>query len=114
MSDFLEEYKGYVGSVHYSAEDEVFHGKLEGIRDLVTYEATDVSSLKQAFQEAVDDYLETCQKKKRTPATPFRGSFNVRVGPNLHKEAALYAAEHDQSLNSVVSKALEKYLEAAL
>ncbi|HEX7359476.1 MAG TPA: type II toxin-antitoxin system HicB family antitoxin [Bryobacteraceae bacterium] len=110
MSDVME-YKGYVGSVHYSAEDEVFHGKLEGIRDLVTYEGTDVASLKAAFVEAVDDYLATCGKEKRVPDVPFKGTFNVRVGPELHKRAAIFAEEHRKKLNVVVSEALEKYLE---
>ena len=51
------EYKGYFGSVDYSDEDQVLHGRLQFIRDLVTYEGTDAKTLKQAFQEAVDDYL---------------------------------------------------------
>lgn len=110
MSDFLE-YNGYVGSVRYSQEDEVFHGKLEGIRDLVTYEGTDVVTLKSAFQEAIDDYVFTCQKQNRAPQVPFKGSFNVRVGRSLHKRAAVYAADHKKRLNSVVAEALEKYLE---
>jgi predicted HicB family RNase H-like nuclease len=104
------EYKGYIGSVGYSDEDEVFHGKLEGIRDLVTYEGTAVGSLKKAFREAVDDYLATCQRLSRNPDTPFKGSFNVRVGTELHKRAAVYAAEHRKKLNAVVSEALEHYL----
>jgi predicted HicB family RNase H-like nuclease len=112
MSDTME-YKGYIGSVHYSAPDEVFHGKLEGIRDLVTYEGIDVKGLKSAFVEAVDDYLSTCKAKKKEPDTPFKGTFNVRVGTELHKKAALFAAEHNRKLNSVVSEALELYLEPA-
>jgi predicted HicB family RNase H-like nuclease len=107
------EYKGYIGSVRFSAEDEVFHGKLQGIRDLVTYEGTEVTSLKQNFAEAVDDYLETCKKRGKSPEQPFKGTFNVRVGRELHKRAAVYAAEHKKKLNSVVSEALEKYLETA-
>ena len=112
MKDFLE-YKDYIGSVRFSAEDEVFHGKLQGIRDLVTYEGTDVASLKQSFSDAVDDYLETCKKRGKTPEQPFKGSFNVRVGRELHKRAAVFASEHKKKLNSVVSDALEKYLETA-
>jgi len=104
------EYKGYIGSVGYSEEDEVFHGKLEGLRDLVTYEGTDVRSLKKAFREAVDDYLATCERLSKKPDTPFKGSFNVRVGAELHKRAAVYAAEHRRKLNAVVSEALEHYL----
>ena len=112
MKDFIE-YKGYIGSVRFSAEDDVFHGKLQGIRDLVTYEGTDVASLKQSFSEAIEDYLETCKKRGKTPEQPYRGSFNVRVGRELHKRAAVFATEHNQKLNSVVSEALEKYLETA-
>lgn len=59
------EYKGYLGSVAYSAEDGVLHGRLEFIRDLVTYEGKDVKGLKAAFQEAVDDYLELCEAEGR-------------------------------------------------
>ena len=106
------EYKGYIGSVAFSSEDDVFHGKLEGIRDLITYEGTDVESLKQTFREAVDDYLATCAEQGRKPQTPFRGSFNVRVGPKLHMRAAAYAQHHSTKLNAVVSQALELYLQA--
>ena len=112
MSDVLE-YNGYVGSVRYSQEDEVFHGKLEGIRDLVTYEGTDVDTLKSSFHDAVDVYILTCKNKNREPQVPFKGTFNVRVGRSLHKRAAVYAADHKKKLNSVVAEALEKYLEVA-
>ncbi|HEU0140674.1 MAG: type II toxin-antitoxin system HicB family antitoxin [Bryobacteraceae bacterium] len=112
MRDFME-YKGYIGSVHYSGEDEVFHGKLQGIRDLITYEGTDVGGLKQSFYEAVDDYLADCKKRGKAPDRPFKGTFNVRVGRELHKRAAVFASERKRKLNSVVSEALEKYLETA-
>ncbi len=111
MTDAME-YNNYIGSVHYSDEDEVFHGKLEGIRDLVTYEGTDVSTLKQNFREAVEDYIATCKSKGRDPDVPYKGSFNVRVGKDLHKRAAVYAATNKKKLNTVVSDALEQYLEA--
>ena|SRR5579884_2001986 len=105
------EYHGYTGSVSYSDEDEVFHGKLEGIRDLITYEGTDVPGLKRAFHEAVEEYLAFCQRSGKRPEVPFKGSFNVRVGHELHQRAAVYAAEHKKKLNTLVTEALEKYLE---
>jgi predicted HicB family RNase H-like nuclease len=111
VNDVME-YKGYVGSVHYSDEDEVFHGKLEGIRDLFTYEATDVAGLKSSFRDAVDDYLETCRTHGKTPEVPYKGTFNVRVGRELHKHAAVCAAAEDKTLNAVVTEALEQYLKA--
>lgn len=110
MSSFLQ-YKGYLGSADYSNEDEVFHGRLQGIRDLVTYEGTDVAGLQSAFHEAVDDYLRTCKVKRKKPEIPYKGSFNVRVTHELHLKAATFAIRHKKKLNNVVGEALTQYLE---
>lgn len=109
MSEMLE-YKGYNGSVLYSAEDRVLHGRVVGIRDGITYEGSDVDSLERNFKKAVDEYLRFCKEERKNPDTPFKGSFNVRLGHELHKRAALYAETHNQKLNSVVHDALEEYL----
>lgn len=103
-------YKGYYGSVHYSDEDQIFHGKIEFIRSLVSYEGTDVISLRTAFEEAVDDYLKLCEEENREPDTPFKGSFNIRTGTDLHRRAVLFAKSKGTNLNSIVTDALEKYL----
>ena len=66
MNDMVK-YKGYIGSVHYSDEDQVFFGKLEYIKSLVNYEGTDVKSLKQSFEEAIDDYLDLCRQEGIEP-----------------------------------------------
>ena len=112
MSQTLQ-YKSYNGSVLYSAEDKVLHGRIVGIRDVITYEGSDVKSLERNFKAAVEEYLKFCSKEGKTPDTPFKGSFNVRLGPDLHKRAALYAEEHDKKLNAVVHEAIEKYLSRA-
>jgi predicted HicB family RNase H-like nuclease len=106
MSDLLT-YKGYFGSARYSAADEVFYGKLEGIDDLVNYEGTSVKELIKAFREAVEDYLETCQKIGKEPNKTYKGSFNVRVPAEMHREAAIYAASKDISLNDFVKTAIQ-------
>lgn len=109
MSQTLQ-YKGYDGSVEYSAEDRVLHGSLLGIRDAVVYEGADVDSLESNFRAALDEYLAFCVAEGKTPDQPFKGSFNIRVGADLHKRAALFAEEHNQKLNAVVSRALEEFL----
>jgi len=109
MKDMIH-YKGYYGSVHYSDDDQVFFGKIEYIRSLANYEGTTVKNLRQAFKEAVDDYLELCQDEGIEPDQTFRGSFNVRTGCELHRKAALYAKEKGLNLNKVVTEALDQYL----
>lgn len=106
MIDVLE-YKGYHGSVHFSSVDEVFHGKLMGVDDLVNFEGTSVKELKKAFHEAVDDYLETCEQLGKEPNKTYKGSFNVRISTDLHKAAAVHAAMSNLSLNDFVKTAIQ-------
>jgi predicted HicB family RNase H-like nuclease len=107
MKDFMN-YKGYYGSVHFDDEDLIFHGKIEFIRALVSYEATDAKGLKKAFQEAVDDYLGTCRHQKIEPEKPFKGSLNVRLGPELHRRVAIAAERHHLSINKFIANTLDE------
>ena len=64
----LLKYKGYSSSVRFSAEDEVFFGKVPGIDDLINFEGSSVKELKKAFYEAINDYIKTCKAIAKTPA----------------------------------------------
>ncbi|OGO95072.1 MAG: hypothetical protein A3F41_03520 [Coxiella sp. RIFCSPHIGHO2_12_FULL_44_14] len=101
-------YKGYYGSVHFDADELIFHGKIEFIRALVSYEATDAKGLKNAFEEAVTDYLETCQAEGIEPETPFKGSLNIRLGQELHRKIAVAAQQKHVSINKFISETLNK------
>ena len=79
MSTLLE-HRGYLGSILYSDEDETFHGRLEFIRDLVTYEGTDARSLKTAFREAVQDYLDLCEEEGARARRPSQGQLQRPPG----------------------------------
>lgn len=105
MKNYLE-YKGYIGTVEFSAEDKIFFGKIQGINDLVTFEGASVDELEKSFRESVLDYLETCAILNKTPEKIFKGSFNVRVSQELHQKAALLASKKGLNLNEVVKEAL--------
>lgn len=100
-------YKDYIGSADVSIEDGVLYGKLLGIRDLVTYEAETPAGLLAAFEEAVDDYLADCAAENREADRPYKGSLNVRIGPELHRELALEARRSGVSLNDLITRYLE-------
>ena len=109
----LIEYKGYIGSIEFSPEDELFYGKVQGIRALISYEGTNAQELIEDFHDAVDAYLELCQENGKSPEKAYKGSFNIRVSPELHKKIAIYAMEHDISLNNFVEQSIEKQLALA-
>jgi len=99
-------YKDYIGSIEYSEEDNILFGKVQGIRALISYEGITPKDLINDFHAAVEDYLELCRDKKIEPEKSFKGSFNVRISPELHREIAVKAMQENISLNSFVEKAL--------
>jgi predicted HicB family RNase H-like nuclease len=105
VKDILR-YKGFMGSVEISIEDDCLHGKLLFINDLVTYEARTPNQLQAEFEFAVEDYLATCKELGRSPEKPLKGTFNVRVGPELHQKLARQAALKHASINDIVKQAL--------
>lgn len=107
MKDVLK-FKDFIGSVHFSADDDCFFGKIEGIDDLVSFEGRDVDELKSSFREAVEDYVELCRAAGKVLQKSCRGSFNVRVPADLHQKAARKSALLGISLNRLVQRAIEK------
>ena len=109
MKDVIK-YKEYIGTVHYSMEDEVFYGKIEGIDDSVSFEGKSVEEIKKSFQEAVEDYLDLCEEAGKTPEKSYRGTFNIRISPELHKQAVRQSIERGISLNKLIEEALKDKL----
>ena len=105
MSNLLS-YKNYNGTVEYSKEDRCLFGKVIGIKSLLSYEGDSVRELEQDFQNVVDEYLADCKEQNVEPEQPYKGSFNVRISPELHRTVAIYAIEHGKSLNAVVEEAI--------
>ena len=106
------EYKGYVGSVEFSEPDGVFFGKVIGIRALLSYEGTNATELVDDFHGVVDDYLELCESEGKEPERAYKGSFNIRISPELHKQLAIRAMEAQTSLNSYIERTLGRSLQA--
>ena len=106
------EYKGYLGSVEFSEEDSLFYGKVMGIRSLISYEGETAKELLEDFHGAVDDYLETCVAEGKQPEVAYKGSFNVRISPELHKRLVVYATAHQMSLNSYIEETLKNSVAA--
>jgi len=107
MKDVLN-YKGFIGSVHFSADDSVFYGKIEGITDLVTFEGETVKELTEAFQYMVDEHIKDCEAENIAPEKSYKGSFNVRLTPELHKRIAVSAKMRGITINKFVFEALNE------
>lgn len=106
MRDLLE-YQGYQGSVEFSSDDKILFGKILFIDSLIMYHGESVNKLEQAFHTAINEYLAHCAKNNKEPNKPYSGSFNVRIGSELHKTAVQRAYQEGQTLNEFVKLSIE-------
>ena len=107
MNSMLE-YNGYHATVVYDAEDELFVGEVFGISDPLNFHGSSVDELKQMFANCIDNYLDLCKKLGKEPQKEFKGSFNVRIPSELHRQIAMQAAQQKITLNQYVVNALNK------
>ncbi len=110
MKNNVLEYKGYHTKVEFDSEDLVLRGKIEGINDLVDFECEDLKGVEKEFHEAVDDYLEFCKEVGKEPDKEYKGTFNVRISPELHKRLVNVAMKNGDTLNASVEKAIQEYV----
>lgn len=110
MSSMME-YKGYRATIEYDAEDKIFVGKVFGIADSLNFHGSSVNELEEMFHESIENYLSICAQCGKEPDKEFKGTFNVRIPPELHKKVAIEAAKQGMRLNQYVIKSLEKSFE---
>ncbi len=101
-------YQGYSARIDYDDEDGIFTGRIAGITDTVGFHADTVEGLRAAFQEAVEDYLETCAYLGKEPQKAFSGQVMFRIDPEVHRKAALAAELAGKSLNQWAEEALKQ------
>ncbi len=111
MANNILEYKGYHAKIEFDSNDLTLYGIIDGITDFVDFECENTADIEQEFHNAVDDYLEFCKECGKTPEKSYKGSFNVRISPDLHKELAHCAYVHNETLNATVEKALQNYID---
>ena len=103
-------YRGYEAIVEYDDEDRLFVGRVINTLDVIAFDGASVEELEGSFHAAIDEYLEDCRKAGKTPDKPFSGRFNLRISPDLHRQAASKAEKEGISLNALVEKAFHNVL----
>ena len=100
-------YKGYSARIEYDDEDGIFTGRIAGIRDGVGFHADTVADLREAFYDAVEDYLETCAAIGKPPQKAYSGQVMFRLSPEIHRRAAMAAELSGKSLNQWAEEVLD-------
>lgn len=101
-------YRRYSARIEYSDEDLCFVGHIAGISDIVGFHGESVSDLRTAFEAAVNDYLDVCEKTGKLPLKPYSGKLMVRVPPKIHADVAQAAEVSGKSINQWIVDKLDQ------
>lgn len=99
-------YKGYSGELVPDLEAGVLHGRVLGLRAVITFQGDTVPEAIEAFHDSINDYLEACAEDEEEPERPFSGKLPYRTTPERHRRIALAAAERGMSINAWMDAAL--------
>ena len=100
-------YKEYIGNVFFSEEDGVFHGKVIGLSDSISFEGESVKELTEDFHNAIDEYLEFCSDVGKQPE---KSSFSVKISPEVYNKAIVYAGQRGLPLDTFIETSLKQII----
>ncbi len=106
-------YRGYCGRAELHLDDELFHGEVVGVRDVVTFQGRTHGQLQKAFRDSVDDYLAFCESRGEPPERPFSGKFLLRLKSETHRKLATLAELANKSLNQFLGDLLDPIAESS-
>lgn len=101
-------YQNYSAKVEYDPIDKIFVGHIVGIRDIVGFHGSTVEELETAFHEAVDHYLEVCEKIGQLPQRSYSGKLTLRIPPEIHMAVATAAEINSKSINQWAADVLKQ------
>lgn len=100
-------YKGYTARIEYDERDNLFVGRILGLRTMISFHGQTVARLRAAFEHAINDYLADCQQQDVSPEKPASGKLLLRVPPETHGQAIVAAQAEGKSLNQWVTEILQ-------
>ena len=105
-------FRGYTARVEYDERDNIFVGRILGLRSIISFHGQTVKQLRSEFEAAVKDYVADCEAQGLSPEKPASGKLLLRVPPEVHTKALVRAQASGKSLNQWATEALERAVAA--
>ena len=99
---------GYTARIEFDERDNIFVGRILGLRSIISFHGGTVSQLRREFVAAVKDYLADCKAQGVEPEKPVSGKLLLRVPPEVHSRAIVAAQAKGKSLNQWATEALQR------
>jgi predicted HicB family RNase H-like nuclease len=100
-------HKGYNARIEFDDRDNIFVGRILGVRTMISFHGETVAKLRSEFERAVDDYVDECKEQGTKPEKPASGKLLLRVPPDVHGRAMVAAQVAGKSLNQWATELLQ-------
>jgi predicted HicB family RNase H-like nuclease len=105
-------YQGYTARIDFDERDNIFVGRVLGLRSILGFHGETVKQLRSEFKVAVEDYLADCKEQGISPEKAVSGKLLLRMPPEIHSKALVRAQASGKSLNQWATEALERAVAA--
>lgn len=103
-------YKGFTARIEFDSDDNIFFGRVLGLKDIIGFHGETVLELTADFHNAINHYLEVCRQRGEKPQKAYSGKLTLRIPPEIHADIAVAAAHDGKSLNKWVADKLEQVI----
>ena len=100
-------HKGYTARIEFDERDNIFVGRVLGLRTMISFHGENVDQLRSEFKAAIEDFLLDCKKQGIQPEKPASGKLMLRVPPEVHGAALVAAKAEGKSLNQWATELLK-------
>ncbi len=100
-------HKGYTARIEFDERDNIFVGRVLGLRSIISFHGETVAELRHEFEVAIDDFLDDCKEQGVKPEKPASGKLMLRVPPEVHGAALIAAQASGKSLNQWATEVLQ-------
>jgi predicted HicB family RNase H-like nuclease len=100
--------KGYTARIEFDERDNIFVGRVLGLRTMISFHAETVTGLRAAFKTSIEEFLRDCKEEGVRPEKTASGKLMLRVPPEVHGAALVAAQAAGKSLNQWATEVLEE------
>lgn len=100
-------HQGYTARIEFDERDNIFVGRVLGLRAMISFHGETVVELRAAFESSIEDFLLDCMEQGVVPEKPASGKLMLRVPSEVHGAALVAAQASGKSLNQWATEVLQ-------
>jgi predicted HicB family RNase H-like nuclease len=101
-------YRGYHAEIKYDPSADAFHGRVLGMRDVISFYGRTPDDLRDEMKAAIEDYMAWCREEGARPEKSWAGKLTLRPDEEVRRRVLIAAAARGQSVNAWINQVIDR------